>query len=534
MVNTRQSVVVVWFKRDLRVDDHAALAAAASTGLPVLPLYIVETDYWRQADTSARQYQFIRDCLVELRHRLAGLGQPLIVRTGDVVTILARLHRQHPVAGLYAHEETGNAWTYARDKAVAAWARHVDVPFHEFAQNGVIRRINTRDGWAARWDKTMAEAQTPTPVLMSLADTGLDVGAIPTAQDLNLADDFCHGRQNGGRKAALAQLGTFLTLTGLPYRRAMSSPNLGALHCSRLSTHLAYGTLSVREVTQAAMARLAELKTDNSTEAANWRAAMVSFLSRLHWRDHFTQKLEDQPAIEFQALHPHFRKFDNGSANEAALLAWQTGHTGVPFVDACMRSLIATGWLNFRMRAMLVSFASHLLDLPWRQTGLHLARQFTDYEPGIHWSQVLMQSGLTGINTIRIYNPIKQGLEHDSDGAFIRQWVPELHHAPLSFLHNPWLDNNLIDTRPNNYPQPMINVVDAMREARLRLHRPRNGAAFHSEADAIQSKHGSRKAGLKQTDKIEFAKRKEQAAKASVKMSAARHKREIVQNDLFD
>jgi deoxyribodipyrimidine photo-lyase len=186
------------------------------------------------------------------------------------------------------------------------------------------------------------------------------------------------------------------------------------------------------------------------------------------------------------------------------------------------------------MRAMLVSFASHLLDLPWRQTGLHLARQFTDYEPGIHWSQVQMQSGLTGINTIRIYNPVKQGLEHDANGHFIRQWVPELRDAPLSFLHNPWLDDNLIDARPDNYPQPMINVTEAMREARLRLHRPRTGAAFHSEADAIQTKHGSRKAGLKQTDKIEFAKRKEQAAKASVRTSAARKKREIVQNDLFD
>jgi deoxyribodipyrimidine photo-lyase len=536
MVNKQRFINVVWYKRDLRVSDHAALAAAASSGLPVLPLYIVENDYWKQPDTSARQYQFIRDCLLELRVDLADLGQPLIVRQGDVVAILARLNCQHPIAGLFAHEETGNAWTYDRDKAVAAWARQANVPFHEFAQNGVIRRINTRDGWAARWDKTMAEPITLSPVLTPLDTAGIEIdpGQIPAGHDLGLPDDFCPSRQHGGRKAALAQLGTFLTLTGLPYRRAMSSPSEGAVHCSRLSTHLAYGTLSVREVTQAALARLAELKTDNSPDAANWRAAMVSFLSRLHWRDHFTQKLEDQPAIEFQALHPHFRKFDNGSANKTALLAWQTGHTGVPFVDACMRSLIATGWLNFRMRAMLVSFASHLLDLPWRHSGLHLARQFTDYEPGIHWSQVQMQSGLTGINTIRIYNPIKQGLEHDSDGAFIRQWVPELRDAPLSFLHNPWLDDNLIDARPDHYPQPMINVVDAMREARLRLHRPRTGAAFHSEADAIQSKHGSRKAGLKQTDKIEFAKRKEQAAKASVKMSAARNKREIVQNDLFD
>jgi deoxyribodipyrimidine photo-lyase len=314
----------------------------------------------------------------------------------------------------------------------------------------------------------------------------------------------------------------------------MSSPSLGALHCSRMSTHLAFGTLSIREMTQAALARLAEHKDNTSPTAANWRAAFVSFLSRLHWRDHFTQKLEDQPAIEFQALHSHFRNRDNLSADETALLAWQNGTTGVPFVDACMRSLNQTGWINFRMRAMLVSFASHLLDLPWRQSGLHLARQFTDYEPGIHWNQIQMQSGLTGINTIRIYNPVKQGLEHDADGTFIRKWVPELRDAPLSFLHNPWLDNNLIDARVNDYPLPIINVTDAMRAARLRLHSPRSGAAFHTEADAIQAKHGSRKAGLKQTDRIEFAKRKDQAARvAARKESAARKKPDDAQIDLF-
>jgi deoxyribodipyrimidine photo-lyase len=541
MVNENQSIAVVWFKRDLRVNDHAALSAATATGLPVFPLYIAETDYWQQADASARQYQFIRDCLVELRVDLAGLGQPLIVRQGDVVAILARLNRQHKIAGLFAHEETGNDWTFSRDKAVAAWAREANVPFHEFAQNGVIRRIKTRDGWAAKWDKTMLLPQTQQPMLRPLVDAGvnIDPGRIPTVQDMNLPDDFCPSlqtgfRQNGGRKDALTQLGRFLTISGLPYRRAMSSPSLGALHCSRMSTHLTYGTLSIREVTQAALARMAELKSDTSPDAANWRAAMVSFLSRLHWRDHFTQKLEDQPAIEFQALHPHFRIKDKRSANEAALLAWQNGTTGVPFVDACMRSLKQTGWLNFRMRAMLVSFASHLLDLPWRHSGLHLARQFTDYEPGIHWNQIQMQSGLTGINTIRIYNPVKQGLEHDADGTFIRQWVPELRHAPLSFLHNPWLDDNLIDARVTDYPQPIINVTNAMREARLRLHRPRTGAAFHNEADAIQSKHGSRKAGLKHTDKIEFAKRKDQAARTAARNETAANKKvDQAQIDLF-
>ncbi len=529
MVN-KTPIAVVWFKRDLRSSDHAALAAVVATGLPVLPLYIVEPDYWAEPDTSTRQFEFIRESLVELREELAKLGQPLIVRQGEAVAILARLNRNYKIAGLFAHEETGNDWTYARDKAVIAWTRNSNIPFYELAQNGVIRRIATRDGWAARWDKTMAEPQLPAPQLRPLANHGIDIdiGQVPTAPDLNLPRDFCPGRQKGGRRDALTQLGKFLSITGLPYRRAMSSPSEGALHCSRISAHLAYGTLSVRQVTQAAHVRLNELKGDPSPDAVQWRASMVSFLSRLHWRDHFTQKLEDQPAIEFQALHPAFRKYDGHEVDAPALLAWQTGQTGIPFVDACMRSVIQTGWLNFRMRAMLVSFASHLLDAPWRQSGLHLARQFTDYEPGIHWSQMQMQSGLTGINTIRIYNPLKQGLEHDADGAFIRKWVPELRDAPTAFLHDPWMDMGLIDTRPTNYPAPVIHVATAMRAARERLHAPRKTKAFHEASDAIQTKHGSRKAGLKQTDKIQFAKRQAAAAKRTAKIKTA-----DVQTDLF-
>jgi deoxyribodipyrimidine photo-lyase len=218
MVNNTQPISVVWFKRDLRTHDHVALSAACLAGLPVLPLYVVEDAYWKRPDTSARQYAFIRECLLELREELGRFGQRLIVRQGDVVSILSRLNRQYKIAGLYAHEETGNDWTYARDRNVAACARQAGVPLHEFAQNGVIRRIQTRDGWAARWDKTMAQPQTPVPRLRPLADHGIEIdpGNIPTVHDLNLPEDFCPGRQNGGRKAALTQLGKFLTISGLP------------------------------------------------------------------------------------------------------------------------------------------------------------------------------------------------------------------------------------------------------------------------------------------------------------------------------
>ena len=210
-----------------------------------------------------------------------------------------------------------------------------------------------------------------------------------------------------------------------------------------------------------------------------------SFGSRLHWHCHFIQKLEDQPSIEWQDFHPFMRDLRDPDAER--LMAWAEGTTGVPFVDACMRALRAHGWINFRMRAMLMSFASYNLWLPWRDSGLHLARQFLDYEPGIHWSQCQMQSGSTSINTIRIYNPIKQGRDHDPDGVFIRRWCPELADVPAVHLHEPWAFNGVM---------PIVDCADSARQAKEMIFAIRQSAGFDRHADAIQRRHGSRRAGL--------------------------------------
>ena len=210
-----------------------------------------------------------------------------------------------------------------------------------------------------------------------------------------------------------------------------------------------------------------------------------SFGSRLHWHCHFIQKLEDQPSIEWQDFHPFMR--DLRDPDSERLAAWAEGRTGVPFVDACMRALRAHGWINFRMRAMLMSFASYNLWLPWRDSGLHLARQFVDYEPGIHWSQCQMQSGSTSINTIRIYNPIKQGRDHDQDGLFIRRWCPELADVPAVHLHEPWVFNGVM---------PIVDCADSARQAKDRIFAIRRSAGFDQHADQIQRRHGSRRAGL--------------------------------------
>ena len=481
---------VVWYKRDLRVADHRALAQAARRG-PVLPLYIAEPDLWAEPDASARHWAFIADCLAGLRAELARLGQPLIVRRGEVTQVLADLHAETPLSALWSHQETGNGWTFDRDRRVAAWCRAQGIAWHEVQNFGVDRGPSGRDGWAKRWDRFMAEPITPPP---ALAPLDIDPGALPDAADLGLAPDACPNRQPGGRRAALDRLESFLTSRGRTYRTAMSSPLSGAEACSRLSPHLAHGTLSMREAAQATWTRQRAEKQAGSR--TGWRGSLSSFSGRLHWHCHFIQKLEDEPRLEFENLHPAYDGLRPASPDRDRLAVWEAGETGLPFLDACMRSLRATGWLNFRMRAMVTAVASYHLWLPWRDSGLALARLFTDYEPGIHWPQVQMQSGTTGINTIRIYNPVKQGRDQDPTGAFTRRWLPELAEVPDDMLQEPWRWEAAGRVLGKVYPHPVVDPLRAAREARDKVWAVRKGSAFRQTASAIQAKHGSRKSGI--------------------------------------
>ncbi len=480
---------VVWFKRDLRTSDHVPLADAAEHGA-VLPLYIVEPGLWRQPDVSSRHWDFCAESVSSLDRELRQLGQRLIVRVGEAVETLASIHAQTPISALWSHEETGNAWTYARDRAVKAWCRANSIPWHEVPQTGVARPLRSRQGWAGRWNRRMREPLVPPPrALEPVPDVSSD--RLPRSADLGLQPNPCPERQRGGRDAALTTLESFLVERGEPYRRAMSSPLDGATHCSRLSPHLAWGTLSMKEVSQASNLRRQQLEQIGASKA--WRDSMKSFTSRLHWHCHFMQKLEDDPAIEFRNLHPAYDGIRDASSDPSILNAWQSGETGIPFVDACMRSLSATGWINFRMRAMLMSFASYHLWLDWRKPGEHLARCFTDYEPGIHWSQVQMQSGTTGINTPRIYNPVKQGYDQDPTGAFIRRWIPELDAVPDAFVQEPWRWEQSNRLLGSVYPVPVVDHLAAARTARQRIWAVRKERGFREQARAITTRHGSRK-----------------------------------------
>lgn len=473
--------VLMWLKRDLRVVDHPALALAAGMGR-VLPVYVVEPEMWALPDAAARHWGFVADCLEDLRDALRGRGMPLAVRVGDAVAVLEKLCRLHGITRIVSHEEVGNLWTFARDRRVAAWAKAAGIEWIEVPQSGVVRRLSGRDRWIAQRDAfataPLAESGAMSPV------PGVEPGVIPTARSLRLAEDRCPHVQAGGRTRGLLVLDSFLQRRGEGYRAAMASPVSGERACSRISAHLAWGSLSAREVAQMATARQAE------RPGGEWTGSLRSFQNRLAWRDHFMQKLEDEPRIERRAQHPLAETLGRGTDGER-LQAWRNGETGVPFIDACMRYLAATGWLNFRARAMVMSFASYHLWLDWRATGSVLARRFTDYEPGIHWPQVQMQSGVTGINTPRIYNPVKQGIEQDPQGAFTRRWVPELATVPDIYLQEPWKWPGAQGLLGRRYPEPVVDLAKAAKTAREAVWGLRRNAGFAGAAAAITRKHAS-------------------------------------------
>ena len=504
----RAPLFIVWFKKDLRWNDHAALsnaaAWAAQTGGHVLPLWVYEPTMWRQSDMAAQHAGFANECLAELDAWIKNdsAGQNQLVRVhGDMPDVLGALHQQLGAFTLVSTEETGNAWSYTRDVAVADWCKTNGVEWREFPSNGVVRRLLSHGGGRNRWTQHRLQRlqsdvlPAPEQVRWIGADAFgcLNSCGEMTAADLGMPSADKPSRKRGGRALALRELHTFLQQRGRTYRFDMSSPVTAPESCSRISAPLAWGTLSIRECMHAVAERRAELQAMHPAERPEgFLASLKSFESRLHWHCHFIQKLESEPAIELRNVNRGFDNLRNeGKLTEkenARLTAWREGRTGYPFIDACMRSLNATGWINFRMRAMLVSFGAYQLWLHWRHLGMHLAQQFTDYEPGIHWSQCQMQSGVTGINTIRIYSPIKQSHDQNPTGTFIRQWVPELADIEPEFVHEPWR----MEPPPANYPAPVVELKAATLAAKEKIYGKKAEKAVQTEAARVFEKHGSR------------------------------------------
>ncbi len=480
---------IKWFKKDLRVEDHKPVYLASQSEFPCIPLYIFEPDNFSQKDAALRHWKFIKESLKELDKELQKRHAKLVFLIGDAVEIFKKIHTKYKVKTIFAHEETGNNWSYHRDKNVIAFCKAYKIKFDETPSNGVIRRLKSRDEWSKiqRLRISQAMCLSPNHIPFFSKIKGHNISEVGNSY---FRHDSYQILQQGGAPRGIALLDSFISHRAKHYNRTLSSPVESDQFSSRLSPYLAFGNLSIKQVFHRINAR-------EPSDQYYLNRGISSMKSRLYWHCHFIQKLEDQPEIESKCIHPYYEDLRDQN-NITHLQAWINGETGYPMVDAVMRCLNQTGWINFRMRAMVTSFASYDLWLDWRQFGPKLACLFTDYEPGIHYPQLQMQSGVTGINTVRIYNPIKQSQDQDPEGSFIKRYLPELYHVPREYIHEPWLMSYKDQIKykcvlNTDYPKPITDHIQAYKEAKTKISKIMRLEGYRKICDQIYEKLGSRK-----------------------------------------
>ena len=484
-MNSKENISIVWFKRDLRLHDNEAIFNALKSGQLVLFIYVFENLLRNDVHYSERHWNFIKQSIVDINEDLKAYNTKILCVNGDILAVFNQLLNHYNITQVFSHQETGLLVTFNRDKEFVRYCRNNTIQWTENINNGVLRGLLNREDWFETWESYMYQQQIP---FQATENDFISISEIDTVsnyfQTTDLDTDKSANFQYGGTKTAWKYANSFFESRHRNYMFHISKPEASRTGCSRLSPYIAWGNLSIREIFQKAKTVKANSKN---------KSQLGAFISRLRWQAHFIQKFEMECIMETASVNKGYHKLKK-TISQSYKTAWETGQTGFPLVDASMRCLNTTGYINFRMRALLVSFFTHILWQPWQEATQHLSRNFLDFEPGIHFPQLQMQAGETGINNLRIYNPVKNGYDHDPDAIFIKKWVPEIAHLPKTFIHEPYLMTPL-DQQFNNciigkdYPAPIVDIKSNRKKASDMLWNMKKDPKVKKENDRILKKH---------------------------------------------
>jgi deoxyribodipyrimidine photo-lyase len=454
--------IVVWHRADLRTADNAALAAAADDAATVAPVFVHDPAYYGQGALACdARLRFLHECLTDLREQYRSLGSDLALLAGDpcerIPDLLAAGYE------VYCNRDATARGALERDRAlldregVTVFADDGLRWPDERAPDGTVA-VDTRENWDDHCEAYFEREQHPQPE--SLGSNPLDSEV--TVDDIEARHDVVpekSGVPQGGTVAGNERLGAFCDRLA-DYPGVVSPPAAAEARSSRLSAYLKFGALSERQVYQ-------------RVQAAPDSRGKSMYTSRLYWNRHYHQKLADWPGWTERAVNPVFRGLFRDDHDAELDAAWREGRTGFPMVDAAMRALTETGYINFRMRALVATFYVYVLKQWWKPGADFMYYHLVDADPAINYTQWQSQCNLTGVHPVRVYDPAKQVREYDSDGEFVREYVPEL--APLPDEHLPQPEKAPVAVQQEcgvdigtDYPYPVVDYEHEATVARER------------------------------------------------------------------